>query len=116
MAMRLHTPTFALSQLSRAVDSRPAAQRRPVMSDLRDSGSIEQDADSIMFLYRDEVYNPESPAAGVAEIITGKAASAPQAQLFIRNLKRTLSVNGSACWQRENTYPTGGRETPETTP
>ncbi|WP_310982427.1 DnaB-like helicase C-terminal domain-containing protein, partial [Klebsiella pneumoniae] len=58
MAMRLHTPTFALSQLSRAVDSRPAGQRRPVMSALRDSGSIEQDADSIMFLYRDEVYNP----------------------------------------------------------
>ncbi len=72
MAMRLHTPTFALSQLSRAVDSRPAGQRRPVMSDLRDSGSIEQDADSIMFLYRDEVYNPESPAAGIAEIILGE--------------------------------------------
>jgi len=73
MAMRLHTPTFALSQLSRAVDSRPAAQRRPVMSDLRDSGSIEQDADSILFLYRDEVYNPESPAAGIAEVILGKS-------------------------------------------
>lgn len=73
MAMRLHTPTFALSQLSRAVDSRPGGQRRPVMSDLRDSGSIEQDADSIMFLYRDEVYNPESPAAGIAEIIMGKS-------------------------------------------
>lgn len=73
MAMRLHTPTFALSQLSRAVDSRPAAQRRPVMSDLRDSGSIEQDADSILFLYRDDVYNPESPAAGIAEVILGKS-------------------------------------------
>ncbi|STT67407.1 replicative DNA helicase [Klebsiella pneumoniae] len=73
MSMRLHTPTFALSQLSRAVDSRPAAQRRPVMSDLRDSGSIEQDADSILMLYRDEVYNPDSPAAGVAEVILGKS-------------------------------------------
>jgi replicative DNA helicase len=53
MAMRLHTPVFALSQqLSRAVDKRPAAQRRPVMSDLRDSGSIEQDADSILFVPR----------------------------------------------------------------
>jgi len=73
MAMRLHTPVFALSQLSRSVDSRPAAQRRPVMSDLRDSGSIEQDADSILFLYRDDVYNPESPAAGIAEVILGKS-------------------------------------------
>ncbi|VDA93551.1 Replicative DNA helicase [Klebsiella pneumoniae] len=82
MAMRLHTPTFALSQLSRSVDSRPAAQRRPVMSDLRDSGSIEQDADSIMFLYRDEVYNPESPAAGVAEIIGKSRFSAAGAIIY----------------------------------
>jgi len=73
MAMRLHTPVFALSQLSRAVDSRPAAQRRPVMSDLRDSGSIEQDADSILFLYRDDVYNLDGPQTGVAEVILGKS-------------------------------------------
>lgn len=87
MAMRLHTPTFALSQLSRAVDSRPAAQRRPVMSDLRDSGSIEQDADSIMFLYRDEVYNPESPAAGVAEIILGKSRFSAAGAIIYQEFK-----------------------------
>jgi replicative DNA helicase len=115
MAMRLHTPTFALSQLSRAVDSRPAGQRRPVMSDLRDSGSIEQDADSIMFLYRDEVYNPESPAAGIAEIILGKADSVPLAPLSIRSLKTALPARGSACRQRENTHSTGGSKTTKTT-
>lgn len=86
MAMRLHTPTFALSQLSRAVDARPAAQRRPVMSDLRDSGSIEQDADSILFLYRDDVYNPESPAAGVAEVILGKCRFAAAGTVIYRGI------------------------------
>lgn len=73
MAMRLHTPVFALSQLSRAVDTRPAAQRRPVMSDLRDSGSIEQDADSILFLYREDVYNLDKPPTNIAEVILGKS-------------------------------------------
>ncbi|ARD61585.1 hypothetical protein Y71_17245 [Kosakonia radicincitans DSM 16656] len=87
MAMRLHTPVFALSQLSRAVDARPAAQRRPVMSDLRDSGSIEQDADSILFLYRDEVYNPESPAAGVAEVILGKCRFAAAGTVIYQEFK-----------------------------
>jgi replicative DNA helicase len=55
------------------VDSRPANQRRPVMSDLRDSGSIEQDADSILLLYRDDVYNLDSPPTGIAEVILGKS-------------------------------------------
>lgn len=87
MAMRLHTPTFALSQLSRAVDARPAAQRRPVMSDLRDSGSIEQDADSILFLYRDEVYDPDSPAAGVAEVILGKCRFAAAGTVIYQEFK-----------------------------
>lgn len=72
LAMRTHTPCFALSQLSRKVDERPAGNRRPIMSDLRDSGSIEQDADSIILLYREAVYNPESPAARYAEVIVGK--------------------------------------------
>lgn len=109
MAMRLHTPTFALSQLSRAVDSRPAGQRRPVMSDLRDSGSIEQDADSIMFLYRDEVYNPESPAAGIAEIITGKSRFSAAGAVIYQSLKRPFPSRRSACRQRENPYSTGGK-------
>jgi replicative DNA helicase len=87
MAMRLHTPVFALSQLSRSVDSRPAGSRRPVMSDLRDSGSIEQDADSILFLYRDEVYNPDSPAAGIAEVILGKSRFSAAGKVIYQQFK-----------------------------
>ncbi|MGJ0579368.1 replicative DNA helicase [Xenorhabdus bovienii] len=72
LAKRLHTPVTALSQLSRDVDRRPLNQRRPVAADLRDSGSLEQDADRIIFTYRDGVYNPLSPAKKYAEIILEK--------------------------------------------
>jgi len=86
LARDLDVPVLAIAQLSRAVEARH--DKRPLLSDLRDSGAIEQDADMVMFLYRDEYYNSESDDKGIAEVIVGKHRNGPTGKVQLAWLEQ----------------------------
>jgi replicative DNA helicase len=89
MARELKIPVIALSQLSRKTEDRP--DRMPQLSDLRDSGSIEQDADVVMFIHRDDYYDPDSEKKGVAEIKIAKHRNGPTGSVDLAWVKEMAS-------------------------